>query len=118
MPNYICVVCRAYECLYRKHYKHRAPHSTKSHDFQHCFYISCVLSAFFCCPLKGFQTIKRTFYSIGRATTSGIICPVLTDIHKSSLLAEFFFFFFFNSDLPAFPPLPQQQQQQQPLAWR
>lgn len=53
-------------------------------------------------------------YTIARATLSGVIGPVLTEIHKSSSpLAELFFFFV--SDLA--PPSPQQQQQQ-PLAWR
>ncbi len=56
-------------------------------------------------------------YSMGRATLSGVIGPVLTEIHKSSVLAEFFFFF--GSDLEVvMVPLPQQQQQQQLLAWR
>lgn len=51
---------------------------------------------------------------MSRAILSGVIGPVLTEIHKSSVLAEFFFFFV--SDL-AVVMLPRQQQQQL-LAWR
>lgn len=53
-------------------------------------------------------------YTMARATLSGVIGPVLTEIHKSSVE----FFFFFVSDLAvAMEPLMQQQQQQL-LAWR
>lgn len=54
-------------------------------------------------------------YTMARATLSGVIGPVLTEIHKSSsLLPEPFFFFV--SDLGV--PSRQQQQQQQTLLWR
>lgn len=56
-------------------------------------------------------------YSIARATLSGVIGPVLTEIHKSSVLAEFFFFFVSDLEV-AMASLQQQQQQQQLLAWR
>lgn len=52
---------------------------------------------------------------MARATLSGVIGPVFTEIHKSSVLAEFFFFFV--SDLAVAMASPQQQQQQL-LAWR
>lgn len=56
-------------------------------------------------------------YTIPRATLSGVIGPVLTEIHRSSVLfAELFFFFV--SDLVVAIESLQQQQQQQLLAWR
>lgn len=58
---------------------------------------------------------RRDIYSMARATRSGVIGPGLTEIHKSSVLAEFFFFFV--SDLEDDTASPQQPQQQL-LAWR
>lgn len=55
------------------------------------------------------------YYTMARATLSGVIGPVLTEIHKSSVLAEFFFFFVSDLAVAMASPL---QQQQQPLAWR
>lgn len=52
---------------------------------------------------------------MARATLSGVIGPVLTEIHKSSVLAEPFFFFVSDLEVAIVSP---QQQQQQPLAWR
>lgn len=54
-------------------------------------------------------------YSMARATLSGVIGPVLTEIHRSSALDELFFFFVSDLEVAMAPP---QQQLQQPLAWR
>lgn len=62
------------------------------------------------------RPVQINSQTIARATRSGVIGPVLTEIHKSSVLDEFFFFFV--SDLAVAMESPQQQQQQQPLAWR
>lgn len=53
-------------------------------------------------------------YTMVRPTLSGVMGPVFTEIHKSSLFAEFFFFFVSDLEVAAASP----QQQQQPLAWR
>lgn len=66
-------------------------------------------------PGSEISKYKMDSYTMARATLSGVIGPVLTEIHKSSVLAEFFFFFV--SDL-AVAMASLQQQQQQLLAWR
>lgn len=52
---------------------------------------------------------------MARAILSVVIGPVLTEIHKSSVVAKFFFFFV--SDLVV-AMVSLQQQQQQLLSWR
>lgn len=50
-------------------------------------------------------------YSIARATLSGVIGPVLTEIHRSSSsLPELFFFLVFDLDVTEACPLQQRQQ--------
>lgn len=57
-----------------------------------------------------------SYYTMARATLSGVIGPVFTEIHKSSsLLPELFFFFVSNLAVAIVSP---QQQQQQLLVWR
>lgn len=55
-------------------------------------------------------------YTIARATRSGVMGPVLTEIHRSSVLLDEFFFFFASDLVDAVESL--QQQLQHLLAWR
>lgn len=58
---------------------------------------------------------KDGIYTMARATLSGVIGPVLTEIHRSSVLLAELFFFFVSDLVVAMESL---QQQQHPLAWR
>lgn len=89
----------------------------------HCFEYFCLQDSLSCTfktirllySISQDQLIQEGFlkmfpYTMARATLSGVIGPVLTDIHKSSVFAAFFFFLV--SDLAVVVASSRQQQQQ------